>query len=141
ALMATGIGAIAVGLGIGIDYLLRKSGEARERTEELERKNRELSNSYKANQEDVKNLSAQYERLSKTIGSGEYSNEDLQKFFSIRSQLANLMPELVTGEDQYGNKLIGSSEKIKAQIALIEKQIETQEKLDAIKNKQEIEDT
>ncbi len=137
ALASTGIGAIAVVAGMGISHLLKKMGEARERVEEFESKNRELASSYTANKSEVSDLSAEYERLSKVLSGTDYSLEDLAKFNNVRNQLAQLMPELVQGEDQYGNKLIGTSDKIKSQIGLIEAQIVAQEKLDALKNKEE----
>ncbi|WP_137743239.1 phage tail tape measure protein [Robertmurraya siralis] len=136
-LLSTGIGAIAVGIGMGLDFLLRKMGETRQSVEEFERKNRQLSESYQRNEKDIQLLAERYESLSSKINNTDYSVEDLSEFNSVRNQLANLMPELVIGEDQYGNKIIGTSDKVKAQIALIEKQIESQKTLNALKKQEE----
>jgi hypothetical protein len=136
-LISTGIGAVIVGISFGVEALLKSMGKARERLEEFERKTKDLTESYKASKNEVGVLAEEYERLSEVVSKQDYKLEDLQEFNSVRNELARLMPELVVGEDQYGNKILGSSEKIRSQIDLLEKQIAVQEKLDAIKNRTE----
>ena len=78
------------------------------------------------------------EKYSKLIDSTNYTTEDLQKYNDIKHQLADLMPELVLGEDQYGNKILGNSESIKAKTELLERQLAIQEKLQAIEQREKI---
>ncbi|AZV43740.1 hypothetical protein BAOM_3131 [Peribacillus asahii] len=140
---ASGVGLAFVAIGAGLEFLLSKQSEARQRAEELEQQNRALTESYKEHQEDVESLTKEYEKYEELISTGEfgvdYDATDIEKYRSIANDLAKIMPELVIGEDQYGNKLIGSSERIKAKTADLEKQLAIQEKLDAIQRKEEVE--
>jgi hypothetical protein len=144
AIASTGVGLAIVAVSAGIEYLLKKMGEARQKEEELEQKNRELVQSYQEHRKDVQSLASQYEDLDKKIRNGKFGADfniaDIEKYKNISNQLAQLMPELSMGEDQYGNKIIGSNEKIKARIELLEKQTAAQEKIDAMNKKKEVED-
>ncbi|WP_310877171.1 transglycosylase SLT domain-containing protein [Priestia megaterium] len=136
--LATGVwGAGIFALSMGIELLVGKMGEARQRSEELAAKNRDMVNSYKENKKEIGSLADQYGKLEAKINSGDYTNEDLDKFQQIRAQLAQLYPTLVMGEDSYGNQIIGTSKQIKAQIDLAERQLAVQEKLNAAKKMDE----
>jgi TP901 family phage tail tape measure protein len=138
AIASTGVGLIIAGISFGIEKLLQKMGEARQRTEELEQKNKVLTDSFKQNKNDIIQLTSEYEKYDKLIRNGDYKLEDLREFNRIRNQIAQLMPELILGEDQYGNKIIGTSEHVKARIKLLERQLELQERIEAQQKKEEV---
>lgn len=141
-LAALGAGAVLFGLGAGLEFLLKKQSEARERAEELARKNKELTDSYKEHREDIQSLTSEYSTLDNKIRNGkfgvDYNTEDIEKYKQLSNDIAKLMPELAQGEDQYGNKIIGSNEGLKSRIDLLEKQTAVQEKLDAAEKKQKV---
>jgi TP901 family phage tail tape measure protein len=141
ALASVGVGAVLFGVGAALEYLLKKQSEATQKAEELKRKNQELVASYKENRSDIKSLSDEYETLGNKIKSGVFETKDIERYKKVTNELAQLMPDLVTGEDQYGNKIIGSNEKIKSKIELLEKQTAVQEKLDAIQKKEDTQDS
>ena len=133
---ATAIGAVFALIGIVAEKVLSASQKARQAQEDLEQKNKELMSTYKQSQEDIGNLTTEYERLQNTINSGKYMSSDLERYKEIQSELATLMPSLVIGEDQYGNKILGSAESVRAKVDLLERQLEIQNKLDAQERKE-----
>lgn len=140
ALATTIVGAGVFALGMGIEFLVGKLGEARQKSEDLAAKNRDMVNSYKENKKEIGSLADEYGKLESKINSGSYTNEDLEKFQATRTQLAQLYPTLVQGEDSYGNVVLGTSKQIKAQIELAERQLAVQEKLNAAKAMDEAKD-
>ncbi|MGG3892003.1 phage tail tape measure protein [Metabacillus fastidiosus] len=138
--MASGIGLIFTGVGFAIEKLMNHMGEVRERTEALQKRNEDLITTYKDNKDTISSLIPEYEKYEKLINSGNYNLDDLKQYNTIKHQIAELMPSLVIDEDAYGNKIIGSSEYIKAKTASLEKQLEIQERLAAIENENELND-
>lgn len=139
-LASTGVGLVFVGIGFAIEKLIGSMGKAREEQEKLARENKEIADSYKEGRDDVSRLVSEYEKLEKVIASGIYDTTDLERYAKIKNELGQLMPSLVTGEDQYGNSIIGSSEYIKAKTDLLEKQLVIQEKINAAQKTQEVQD-
>ncbi|WP_182004738.1 phage tail tape measure protein [Priestia aryabhattai] len=139
-LATTGWGIGLLALGFILEKVIGKMGEARQKSEELAAKNRDMVNSYKENKKEIGSLASEYEKLESKINSGSYSTEDLEKFEATRKQLAQLYPTLVQGEDSYGNVILGTSKQIQSQIALAEKQLAVQEKLNAAKAMDEAQD-
>lgn len=134
---STGVGVALLALGGALQFLLSKMGEHREAQERLDQKNRELTDSFSENKESITSLSAEYEKLESKINSGIYESTDLERYTELQNQLAELMPTLVVGEDQYGNKIFASSENLKGKVSLLERQLELQNKLDAKERKEE----
>lgn len=139
-LATTGWGIGLLALGFVLEKVIGKMGEARQKSEDLAAKNRDMVNSYKENKKEIGSLASEYEKLETKINSGSYSTEDLEKFEATRKQLAQLYPTLVQGEDSYGNVILGTSKQIQSQIALAEKQLAVQEKLNAAKAMDEAQD-
>jgi TP901 family phage tail tape measure protein len=132
---STGIGLAFVAVGFALEGLLSAMGKARQAQEELKQKNNELMASFRQSKDDITSLTAEYEKLSSKINSGVYDNTDLERYSEIQNELARLMPNLVIGEDQYGNKVIASAESVKLKVQLLEQQLAIQNKLDAQQRK------
>lgn len=135
---STGVGAIFVAIGFGIEKLLGSVAKAREASESLAAEQKQISLEFTDNKDAILDLTKQYEEYSKIINSGNYELEDLQKFNEIRNELGGLMPTLVQGEDSYGNKILGTSANLTTQISILERQAELQERIAANKEKEEI---
>lgn len=138
-LVSTGVGIGIVTLSFALEGLLYHIGKAREAQEELERNQRETLDTYKQGKDNIDDLSKSYEKYEKVINSGDYSLEDLSEFNRIRNEIAEIMPNMIIGEDSYGNKIIKSSEEIRKQNELLERQLEVQERLDQLKRKEQVE--
>lgn len=136
----TGIGLVFAGIGFGIEKIMSASAKARQASEELAAKQRQLTAEFTSNKDAVVNLTRQYDYYSKIVNSGDYNLDELKEFNKIRNELGNLMPSLVQGEDSYGNKILGTTDNIKSQISMLERQAEIQERIEANKQKVEIDE-
>jgi TP901 family phage tail tape measure protein len=134
---STGVGLAFMAVGAILEGLISKMGEARQSQEELEQKNNELMASYKQSRNDVAGLTSEYERLQEVINSGNYTTDDLERYKEIQNSLAQSIPSLVIGEDQYGNKVLASADSVKAKVDMLERQLAIQEKIEAIENKEQ----
>ncbi len=135
-LASTGVGVVFFGIGFALEKLISGISKSRQEMEEFERKNKELMLSFKENRDSIASLTEQYMEYEKKINSGQYTTDDLEKYTELTDKLANAMPSLVIGEDQYGNKILASSEFIKAKTEQLEKQLAIQEKIDAREQKE-----
>ena len=131
--MATGIGAALIGVGMALEFVSGKMTESRERSEELKRNMKDMTSSFKENRQDIKSLVDEISNMEQQMASGavtkdqraDFSDELIEK----RNRLAELMPQLKRGEDEYGNAILEGNGAIQSRIALSEKQLETQEKI------------
>jgi len=136
-----GVGLIFTGIGFAIEKLLGSVGKARQEMEEFESKNKQLLMSFKENQGTISSLADEFANLDNQVKSGKtLDSEELQRYKDVANELAELMPTLVVGEDEYGNKVLGSAEYIKTKTELLEKQLEVQEKIDLQERKQQAQD-
>lgn len=120
---STGVGIPLVLIGIAIEKVMSAMGDARQKAEELESANKEMLNSYSQNADTIGSLVDKYEELNKIQQNGELDNTQLAEYRDIQNEIATLMPSLVTGEDKYGNKLIGSAEYIRIKTDLLKEQL------------------
>lgn len=124
-------------LGIVIEQLMKASEKARELRENAESSSREMMTSYKSNREEIDSLVASYENLEGKINSGNYDNSTLNEYYDIQNKIGTLLPTLVTGEDQYGRKLIESSSAVGVKVGLLEQQLALEKEMAEWKAKQD----
>lgn len=120
---STGIGLGFVAVGFVLEKIIGTMGNARQKAEELESANKEMLNSYGQNADKIDELVGRYEELNTIQQNGKLDNTQLAEYRDIQNEIATLMPSLVTGEDKYGNKLIGSAEYIKIKTDLLKEQL------------------
>ena len=128
---STGVGLVFLGIGFALEQVISASGKARQAMEEYNSRNKELMMSFKDNKEQILDLADAYAEYDSILQNGELDTEQLQEYNRITQELAGVMPSLVVGEDQYGNKVLASADYIKAKTKDLERQLEIQEKLDA----------
>lgn len=133
-LASTGVGLALVGVGVAIEGLLGSMGKQREIQEEIDKENKNLTESYSANRNEIQSLSEQYSKLEESMKGSKPDTDTQQRYYDVQNKLAELMPNLVQYEDSYGNKILGSSTVIQSKIDLLEKQIQTEERLQQIQN-------
>lgn len=133
-LASTGVGLALVGVGVAIEALLGSMGKQREIQEEIDKENRNLTESYSANRNEIQSLSDEYARLEESMKGSKPDTDTQQRYYDVQNKLAELMPNLVKYEDSYGNKILGSGTVIQSKIDLLEKQIQTEERLQQIQN-------
>lgn len=135
-LASTGVGLVLVGVGVAIESLLGSMAKQREIQEEIYKENRNLIESYTASRNEIQALTSEYRTLEESMSKASPDTDTQQRYYEVQNKLAELMPNLVKYEDSYGNKIIGSSTVINSKIALLEKQIQTEEKLQEIQNRE-----
>ncbi|KOS61418.1 peptidoglycan DD-metalloendopeptidase family protein [Lysinibacillus agricola] len=136
-----GVGLPLVAIGFVIEKLMSKMGEARQKAEELESANKEMLNSYSQNATDIDELSKKYEELEKKMALSNVDSKTINEYRDIQNEIGTKLPSLVTGEDSYGNKLIGTSDALKVKIDLLKQQLEIDKQIaDAEANKKRNED-
>lgn len=124
-----GVGIPLVLVGIAVEKLVSKMGDARQRAEELESETKQVTDSYKSNKKSVDELIERYGVLEDKMRNGDRSKTTLQEHAEVADKLGSMMPSLVQGEDTYGRKVIGSSDAIKVRVEMLERQLDIQEKI------------
>lgn len=116
-------------LGIVIEQLMKASQKSRELKENAQSASREMMSSYKSNRDELDSLISSYEQLEDKINSGNYDTKTLKEYYDIQDKIGTLLPSLVTGEDEYGRKLIESSGIISDKVEMLKQQLETEKQI------------
>lgn len=130
---AFGIGAMAV--GFGLEFLLSKIGEARQKQEEFKNTQEQVKASFKSNEEAIIELGKKYTELSGKDLSPD--SEGYAELLAVQNELATLLPELKTGEDAYGNAILNSSTFVNDRIGLLKDQLELEKELEKVRQAEE----
>lgn len=136
-LISTGVGVIFAILGVGVEQLTKKYAENKEAQQELETSNAQFMQSISENKKEVSSLADKFSELQSVINSGNYDDKTMSEYLAVQNELAELVPQLKIGEDEYGNALIGTSEVVKGRIELAKEQIAIEKELNAVKAKEE----
>lgn len=119
----------ATGIGLGlmaVDFVIGKISEsiakAKQKAEDLKVKQEEILNSYIAHSDEIDGLVSRYTQLEEAMALGNTDTSILAEYRDVSNQLAEFLPHLVTGEDEFGNKIVGSSEALKVKIGLLKEQ-------------------
>ncbi len=124
-----GVGIPLVLVGIAVEKLVSKMGDARQRAEELESETKQVTDSYKSNKKSVDELIDRYSILEEKMRNGDRSKTTLQEHAEVADKLGKMMPSLVQGEDTYGRKVVGSSDAIRVRVEMLQRQLDIQEKI------------
>ena len=124
-------------VGMALEFVGGKMTEARERSEELKREMKAMTDSFAQDSANIKDLASTIKEMEEQLASGGVSESKLSEFtadlIEKRNQLADLMPSLKKGEDEYGNAILHSNAIVETQISLAERQLSIQQKIDAAK--------
>lgn len=124
-------GVVTFGLGLVLEHFISKASEARQKAEELDDAIRNQARTFKENQESINKTLSEVKTLETQVEYGNLPEEEriekVAKLKKLQEELAQTFPELVAGEDAYGNKIYHSSEMLEQRIELLEKQIELEE--------------
>ncbi|MFJ3388755.1 phage tail tip lysozyme [Lysinibacillus sp. NPDC086135] len=128
-LASLGVGIPLIIVGVALEKLMSKMGDARQKAEELESQTKQTMDSYKSNKDSISKLANEYAELEKVMSNGDKSKSTLQKHAEVADELGKVMPSLVQGEDTYGRKVVGSSDAVKVRVEMLQRQLEIQEKI------------
>lgn len=109
----------------------------KQKLEELKAEDQEVLKSYSSNANEINSQVDRYTQLEKSMALGNADPTVLAEYQDISNRLGELLPHIVAHEDEYGNKIIGSSEALKVKIELLKEQqaLETQIAGEATKEK------
>ncbi|MGE7916528.1 peptidoglycan DD-metalloendopeptidase family protein [Lysinibacillus xylanilyticus] len=138
-LASTGIGAGLVAAEFVIKQIQESKAKAKQMAAELEAEQKNIVESYADNAPDIESLTSRYAELEKSIALGNTDPSILTEYQEIANQLGEMLPHIVAREDEFGNKIIGSSEALKVKIELLKEQqaIESQIAEKAAKEKRD----
>lgn len=114
--------------GWGISKLIELYADAKQRTEEWRKENEQSIDSIRNESEQISQLVDEYERLS-NVGEHQRNNAQEERYVELQNELAQLLPSVVTGEDEKGNAIIASTEAVREHISALEEQAEWEAKL------------
>lgn len=128
-------------VGYALEFVINKMTEARERSEDLKRKMKEMTDSFAQDSSNVKSLASSIKAMEEDLSRGNVPEDKMADFtanlIEKRNELANLMPSLKKGEDEYGNAILYSNSIVETQISLVERQLELQKQIDEAQKKKE----
>ena len=116
--------------GMAIEFITKKFMEAKQRADELKAAQEQLMSTYKASRGEIQDLVKDYDYLEKTLSNTQGQDERARisgEMAEVQNKLAELMPDLVVAEDEYGNKILESSDIMKIRIELLERELELNE--------------
>lgn len=127
-LASTGVGLAFVGIGIALEAVIGKMGEARTKAEELASYNRTLAETYEQNKDQLDTLSSRYDELSKA-GNISEGTKDHSEYLQVQEDIAKILPELVIGEDHKGRSILANSSVVSGHIELLKERLEIENEL------------
>lgn len=128
---ATVVGAVFAALGIVLEKVMAKFGDTSKEMEDLESTSRQITDTFKANKDELNELVSVYGQLQGKIKDGTIDDEGMKKYQETANQIGQIMPSLIVSEDTYGNKVLGSADALATKLKLIEDQVRAEEKLKA----------
>lgn len=144
-LLSVGFGAVglaSIAVGFALEKLVSWYGKVRQAKEDLKAKNEEELKSYSDNEKAIDSLISKYSTLSaeqENLASKgqELSSDKYKELLDTQNELGKLIPDLIKGEDEYGNKILVSSEQAKTKVDILKQELEIQKQLNAEKAKEE----
>ena len=129
-LMATtGVGLAIAGVTWGVEALINKMADGKREINEFVQTMEVLKQSLESDADRVKNLVNEHKELEEVIQSGNYSNDQLERYKAVTQELAQLYPDLVQGNADYGTAISNQHGIMETRINLIEQQIEAEREL------------
>lgn len=138
ALLGFNIAGIVLGASeFALNEYFKYKEKEKEKLEELKAEDQEILKSYSSNANEINSQVDRYTQLEKSMALGNADPTVLAEYQDISNRLGELLPHIVAHEDEYGNKIIGSSEALKVKIDLLKEQqaLETQIAGEATKEK------
>jgi len=117
-LASTLVGALFVGLGMGIEWLANKYQDAKAKQEALVNLNKKMVESYRQHADGMKGLVARYAELD---GKATRSTEEQREYLKLQKQLAEQVPTTVRYIDANGKAHMKNVTEIKKEIEAVAK--------------------
>lgn len=123
---ATVVGLGVMGISFVLEKLIGKFNAASQATEEFEQQQSTMKQAIESmSSSELDSMVNSYDNLKAKMDGGlDLNNQELSDYKNLSSQLANIFPDLVTGENQYGVELAANKALLDARIQQMRTQIE-----------------
>lgn len=126
---ATGVGLAIAGITWGVETLINKMADGKREINEFVQTMEVLKQSLESDSDRVRDLVNEHRDLEEAIQNGNYSNDQLERHRAVTQELAQLFPDLVQGNNDYGAAIGKQHGIMETRINLIEQQIEAEREL------------
>lgn len=138
---ATGVGLVVTGISFALEKVVGSFDKASQASEQFNQSQQQLKTGIEAQGSDnVTKTIEQYEKLQNQINNNTISSEGLEKYKNVTNELANLFPDLVNGEGQFGSNVANNAGIMQNRVDIMKQQLEVQKLLNAEKAKEAEED-
>lgn len=135
---ATLVGVAMTGVSIVLEKLINKFNEGQVAIEQFEQQQQQLKTGIESQgAENITKTIDEFKRLQEEVNSGTIDSSGMEKYKNVSNELANLFPDLVSGEGQFGTNVKNNAEVMKNRVAIMEQQLKLQQEI----NKEEAEKT
>lgn len=117
-----GLNAIGIAISAGGLVIGKILEERKKQIEELKTEEQEILKAYTSNASEIDTQFEKYYQLENAIELGNTDPSVISEYQEISNRLGEILPNLVTQEDEFGNKIIGSAEALKVKIGLLKEQ-------------------
>ena len=123
---ATVVGLGVMGISFVLEKLIGKFNAASQASEEFEQQQSTMKQAIESmSSSELDSMVNSYDNLKAKMDGGlDLNNQELSDYKNLSSQLANIFPDLVTGENQYGVELAANKALLDARIQQMRTQIE-----------------
>nr|WP_275584058.1 phage tail tape measure protein [Mammaliicoccus sp. E-M24] len=135
-LSATAVGAGIMGISFVLEKIIGKFNAAAQATEEFEQQQSTMKQAIESmSSSELDSMVNSYDTLKTKLDGGlDLNNEELSEYKNVSSQLANIFPDLVTGENQYGVELAANKALMDSRIEQMRTQIELEKQQQMMDN-------
>lgn len=138
---ATLIGVALTGVSFVLEKLINKFNEGKVAVEQFEQQQQQLKTGIESQGADnITKTIDEYKRLQESVNNGSIDSSGMEKYKNVSNELANLFPDLVSGEGQFGSNVNDNSEIMKSRVSIMEQQLKVQQLINAEKAKEQQED-
>lgn len=116
------VGVIASVSEFAINKFIEHREKIKQQIEKLKTEEQEILKFYTSNASEIDSQLEKYAQLESAIALGNTDSSVIAEYQEISNQLGEIMPSIVAREDEFGNKIIGSSEALKVKIDLLKEQ-------------------
>ncbi|WP_323705857.1 phage tail tape measure protein [Mammaliicoccus sciuri] len=139
---ASVVGVGIMGLSFVLEKIVGKFNAASIASEEFEQQQSTMKQAIESmSTSELDSMVNSFDKLKSKIDSGlNLNNDELTEYKNVSGQLANIFPDLVTGENQYGTEISGNKALLDARIEQMRTQLDLQRQQQALEKIEQNED-
>lgn len=113
-----GMGAVFMGIGMAIEFLIGKYQKAKQEQEALDKSINQTVNAYRKSADGLEGLLAKYEAFEKAGDSIKKGTKEYDEFMLVQTKLSQAMPNMVKTIDSQGQAWMKSSKELREHLKL-----------------------